>query len=80
MLGAVLGVVAFLIAVIVDHSKSVFLGFGRCIDIGSKGVGVCFFLDLVYTMLVFFLFPILFIKSLGSVFGVQRVTQKLGGL
>lgn len=78
-LSAVLGVIAFFIAVIVDYSKSIFFGLSRTcyIDIASGSIGICFFLGLVLTTAMLSVFLIFFIRGLSSIFQVQRV---IGGL
>lgn len=69
---------AFLIAIIADHSGSVSFGPGCCIDTGSGSVRICFFSGLVLTTALLSIFQSLFFESLDNVLRVQRVIQGLG--
>lgn len=68
-----LGIMAFFIAIIADHSKNIFFRPGYYININNKSIRIYIFLGLVLTIIVFLIFPILFIQSFNSIFGGQRV-------
>ena len=70
---------ALLIAIIADYSGNVSFEPGRCVHTGSRGVKICFFLGLVLTTTMLFVFPILFFEGLGSVLGARGVIQRLRG-
>lgn len=64
---------ALLIAIIADHSKSVSFWLSHYVDMSIKDIRIYFFLGLFLTIMVGFVFPIFFIRGLGSVIGTQRV-------